>query len=93
LGTIIVAYGKLVESEVPLDEQTIHGVKLGIDKVRVEILVPVVADAKLPFPIKGEIELVKEAKGSVVAWPRNMCVVEGVNDSTAQCLIDLDQVF
>ncbi|WCJ40461.1 hypothetical protein M5689_021377 [Euphorbia peplus] len=77
----IVAYGKAISSEVDLDIQTIHGTKLGRDKIRVEILVVVDGDAKLPFPIKDEMHLVKEALGSVVAWPRHMCVLEGINDS------------
>ncbi|WCJ38256.1 hypothetical protein M5689_019328 [Euphorbia peplus] len=76
----VVAYGKAISSEVDLDNQTIHGTKLGRDKIRVEILVLVDGDAKLPYPIKDEMYLVKEALGSVVAWPRDMCVFEGIND-------------
>ncbi|PRQ37919.1 putative transposase, Ptta/En/Spm, plant, transposase, Tnp1/En/Spm [Rosa chinensis] len=70
----IVAFGTIVEVDVEATQQTIHGVPLGEENVRVSVTKVVVANALLPFPIKDEIVRVADAIGTCVAWPRSLVI-------------------
>ena len=50
----------------------VHGVPLKPGHVRVSVDGHIQPDAVVPVPVPGEIELVREAVGSHVAWPRNL---------------------
>ncbi|XP_062006905.1 uncharacterized protein LOC133724209 [Rosa rugosa] len=56
------------------DNQLIHGAPLGDDNLRVSIYEAVEEKAKVPFLIKVEIETVKQAMGSWVAWPKELII-------------------
>lgn len=64
----IVAHATLIEVQV--DNPTVHGIPLGKDNLRVSIYASFNDDALLPIPVRGELETVGQAKGSVVAWPK-----------------------
>ena len=70
----IVAFGTIVEVDVEATQQTIHGVPLGEENVRVSVTKVVAANALLPFPIKDEIVRVSDAIGTCVAWPRSLVI-------------------
>ncbi|XP_062015019.1 uncharacterized protein LOC133731647 isoform X2 [Rosa rugosa] len=70
----IVAFGTIVEVDVEATQQTIHGVPLGEENVRISITKAVVANALLPFPIKDEIVRVADAIGTCVAWPKSLVI-------------------
>jgi hypothetical protein len=70
----IVAIGTFVEVGVESSKQTIHGVPLGEENVRVSVIRTIIHDAKLPFPINDEIITVRDAIGTYVAWPKNLIV-------------------
>ncbi|KAL6129739.1 hypothetical protein ACLB2K_073088 [Fragaria x ananassa] len=75
----IVAFGRIVDGDLDPNKQTIHGVPLGAENVRVSIVVPIIGHHLLPYPIKDEIMTVKDALGFIVAWPRNL-VIEAAID-------------
>lgn len=56
----------------------IHGKELG--KLNYKVCVDHVYDesAKLPIPVPDEMSLVMHAAGSIVAWPKNLIIL---NDS------------
>ncbi|KAF5207501.1 hypothetical protein FRX31_002912, partial [Thalictrum thalictroides] len=62
----IVAYGRVHAKNGP--EQVVHGVALGEDNVRVSIDKAKYEEARLPIP-SFDLETVKDAVGTVVAWP------------------------
>ncbi|KAM5570104.1 hypothetical protein ABKV19_017226 [Rosa sericea] len=68
----IVAFGSVFE-EGELSK-TLHGVPLKEGTVRVSVDGILKPDAVLPFPIEGEMEFVREALGSHVAWPDDLVV-------------------
>ncbi|XP_040367479.1 uncharacterized protein LOC112180552 [Rosa chinensis] len=70
----IVAIGTVISIDLETKQQTIHGVPLGEENLRVSITETVVPEALLPFPIKDEIVKVKDAIGTCVAWPRNLVI-------------------
>ncbi|KAL6209102.1 hypothetical protein ACLB2K_020045 [Fragaria x ananassa] len=70
----IVAFGCIVDRDLDPNKQTIHGVPLGAENVRVSIVVSIIGHHLLPYPIKDEIMTVKDALGSIVAWPRNLVI-------------------
>ncbi|PRQ32205.1 putative transposase, Tnp1/En/Spm [Rosa chinensis] len=70
----IVAFGTIVKVDVEATQQTIHGVSLGEENVRVSVTKVVVANALLPFPIKDEIVRVADVIGTCVAWPRSLVI-------------------
>ena len=74
-GGNIVAYGKIIDVGVQSSKQVIHGVALGEENVRVEIVGIVVHDAKIPIPVSdNEIVTVTDALGSFIPWPRHLIV-------------------
>ncbi|XP_061998933.1 uncharacterized protein LOC133716232 [Rosa rugosa] len=72
----IVAYATVMECDDP--SQTIHGAPLGDGNKRVSIYTALDEKAKVPFPVKDEIETVKQAMGSWVAWPKELIITSPV---------------
>ncbi|PRQ58873.1 putative Ulp1 protease family catalytic domain, putative transposase, Ptta/En/Spm, plant [Rosa chinensis] len=70
----IVAIGTIINVDIETKQQTVHGVPLGEENVRVTIIRTLVHEALLPFPIKDEIVTVKDAIGTCVAWPKNLVI-------------------
>ena len=68
----IVAFGTILEDEAV--NKTIHGVPLEKGCVRVTIDGEIQSDAKLPFPVKDEMEIVGQVVGSHVAWPEDLVI-------------------
>lgn len=50
--------------------EKIHNVELGEHNVRVSITKALYPNASLPVPVYGEMEIVEDAIGSLVAWPK-----------------------
>ncbi|KAM5549788.1 hypothetical protein ABKV19_000950 [Rosa sericea] len=76
----IVAYATVMECEDP--SQLVHGTPLGDGNVRVSIYAALEEKAKVPFPVKDEIETVKQAMGSWVAWPKHLVIKSAVKKPT-----------
>ncbi|XP_040361933.1 uncharacterized protein LOC112164156 [Rosa chinensis] len=70
----VVALGTIVEVDIEATKQTIHGVPMGEENVRVSVTKAIVEDALLPFPIKDEIVKIRDAIGTCVAWPKNLII-------------------
>ncbi|XP_062006048.1 uncharacterized protein LOC133723246 [Rosa rugosa] len=70
--TNIVAFGTVFD-DVDINKM-IHGAALKEGCVRVSVDGEIQGDAPLPFPIAGEMELVREAIGSHVAWPEELVI-------------------
>ncbi|XP_062014258.1 uncharacterized protein LOC133730738 [Rosa rugosa] len=68
----IVACATVMECKDP--SQLVHGTPLGDGNVRVSIYAAPEEKAKVPFPVKDEIETVKQAMGSWVAWPKHLVI-------------------
>ncbi|XP_040369464.1 uncharacterized protein LOC121051309 [Rosa chinensis] len=68
----IVAFGTVFD-DVDINKM-IHGAPLKEGCVRVSVDGEIQGDAPLPFPIMGEMELVREAVGSHVAWPEEFVI-------------------
>ncbi|XP_024185278.1 uncharacterized protein LOC112190082 [Rosa chinensis] len=68
----IVAFGTVFD-DADINK-TIHGAPLKEGCVRVSVDGDIQGDAPLPFPIVGEMELVREAVGSHVAWPEEFVI-------------------
>lgn len=73
--TNIVAFGTIVEDESA--NKTIHGTKFREDCIRVTVDGGIQYDAALPCPVKDELETVRQAIGSHVAWPKNLIICKG----------------
>lgn len=67
-----VAFGMIFD-DVEMNE-LVHGVSLQPGCVRVSVDGDIQPDAKIPVPIPGEIETVRQAIGSQVAWPRDLII-------------------
>ncbi|GMN64903.1 hypothetical protein TIFTF001_033979 [Ficus carica] len=72
-GVVLVAIGRAYVDCVPTD--TVHGIPLGEENVRVTITVPKLNRALLPIPT-NEATSIKEAVGGFVAWPKSLVVVQ-----------------
>ncbi|GMN22600.1 hypothetical protein TIFTF001_043544 [Ficus carica] len=72
-GVVLVAIGRAYADCVPTD--TVHGIPLGEENVRVTITVPKINRALLPIPT-NEATYVKEAVGGFVAWPKSLVVLQ-----------------
>ncbi|XP_040374987.1 uncharacterized protein LOC112200371 [Rosa chinensis] len=68
----IVAFGTVFDDEDMT--MTIHGVPLKEGCLKVSVDGDIQGDARLPFPVLGEMELVREAIGSHVAWPEELVI-------------------
>lgn len=53
---------------------SVHGVPLQAGYVRVSLDGMIKPDAVVPVPIVGEIETVRQAVGSLLAWPEDMVI-------------------
>ncbi|KAI9196224.1 hypothetical protein LWI28_022076 [Acer negundo] len=69
----IVAHGTIMASDDPFD--TIHGIPISDENVRVSIDVAIKPSALLPFSVCDELLTVGEAVGSYVAWPKNLIIL------------------
>ncbi|GMN57610.1 hypothetical protein TIFTF001_026720 [Ficus carica] len=72
-GVILVAIGRAYVDCVPTD--TVHGIPLGEENVRVTITIPKLNRALLPIPT-NEATSIEEAVGGFVAWPKSLIVVQ-----------------
>ncbi|GMN66887.1 hypothetical protein TIFTF001_035953 [Ficus carica] len=72
-GDVLVAIGRAYMDCVPTD--TVHGIPLGEENVRVTITVPKLNRALLPIPT-NEATTIKEAVGGFVAWPKSSVIVQ-----------------
>ena len=71
----IVAWGMIIEDDTV--NNTIHGVKMLEDCIRVSVDGGIQDDAALPCPVKDELETVRQAIGSHVAWPKKLVITKG----------------
>ena len=72
-GDVLVAIGRAYMDCVPTD--TVHGIPLGEENVRVTITVPKLKGALLPI-LTHEATSIEEAIGGFVAWPKRLVVVQ-----------------
>ncbi|GMN60776.1 hypothetical protein TIFTF001_029877 [Ficus carica] len=72
-GVVLVAIGRAYVDCVPTD--TVHGIPLGEENVRVTITVPKLNRALLPIPT-NEATSIEEAVGGFVAWLKSLVVVQ-----------------
>ncbi|GMN18969.1 hypothetical protein TIFTF001_048561 [Ficus carica] len=72
-GVVLVAIGRAYMDCVPTD--TVHGIPLGEENVRVTITVPKLNRVLLPIPT-NEATSIEEAVGGFVAWPKSLVVVQ-----------------
>ncbi|GMN62986.1 hypothetical protein TIFTF001_032058 [Ficus carica] len=72
-GNVLVAIGKAYMECVPTD--TVHGIPLGEENVRVTITVPKLKRALLPI-LTNEATCIKEAIGGFVVWLKRLVVIE-----------------
>ncbi|GMN61280.1 hypothetical protein TIFTF001_030370 [Ficus carica] len=72
-GDVLVVIGKAYMDCVPTD--TVHGIPLGEENVRVTITVPKLKRALLPIST-NEATCIEEAVGGFVAWPKRLVVVQ-----------------
>ncbi|GMN24789.1 hypothetical protein TIFTF001_050345 [Ficus carica] len=72
-GVVLVAIGRAYADCVPTD--TVHGIPLGEENVRVTVTVPKINRALLPIPT-NEATSVEEAVGGFVAWPKSLVVLQ-----------------
>ncbi|XP_040371537.1 uncharacterized protein LOC112184523 isoform X2 [Rosa chinensis] len=70
----VVAFGTIVEVDIEASIQTILGVPMGEENVRVSVTKAIVEDALLQFPLKDEIVKIRDAIGTCVAWPKNLII-------------------
>ncbi|GMN53755.1 hypothetical protein TIFTF001_022895 [Ficus carica] len=72
-GDVLIAIGRAYMDCVPTD--TVHGILLGEENVRVTITVPKLKHALLPIPT-NEATCIEEVVGGFVAWPKRLVVVQ-----------------
>ncbi|RAL49561.1 hypothetical protein DM860_018220 [Cuscuta australis] len=58
-----------------MDDLTLHGEKLGEEYAKVSIT-EAIKDDDIPVPIPGEVLTVEQAKGTFVAWPKELIVLD-----------------
>ncbi|VFQ73125.1 unnamed protein product [Cuscuta campestris] len=58
-----------------MDDLTLHGEKLGEEYAKVSIT-EAIKDVDIPVPIPGEVLTVEQAKGTFVAWPKELIVLD-----------------
>ena len=71
-GDVFVAIGRAYMQCVPTD--TVHGIPLGEENVRVTTTVPKLKGALLPIST-NEATCIEEVVGGFVAWPKRLVVV------------------
>lgn len=65
----IVAY-----ATVDTKADVVHGKAIEEENARVSITRAIQGSAKIPFPIKDEIETVEQAVGTYISWPRHLII-------------------
>ncbi|XP_062011742.1 uncharacterized protein LOC133728340 isoform X2 [Rosa rugosa] len=88
--TNIVAFGTVFEEEDV--SRVIHGVPMKEGCVRVSVDGAIQEEARLPFPVGDEMELVGQAVGSHVAWPEEL-VIRRVNKKKKRKMDFVKQLF
>ncbi|XP_074342737.1 uncharacterized protein LOC141680400 [Apium graveolens] len=68
-----VAFGTVFDDHEEMNV-SVHGVPLKPGHVRVSVDGHIQPEASVPVPIPGEIEVVRQAVGSHVAWPRELII-------------------
>ncbi|VFQ70963.1 unnamed protein product [Cuscuta campestris] len=58
-----------------MDDLTLHDEKLGEEYAKVSIT-EAIKDVDIPVPIPGEVLTVEQAKGTFVAWPKELIVLD-----------------
>ncbi|VFQ66022.1 unnamed protein product [Cuscuta campestris] len=58
-----------------MDDLTLHGEKLGEEYAKVSITKEI-QDVDIPVPIPGEVLTVEQSKGTFVAWPKELIVLD-----------------
>ncbi|KAM5578065.1 hypothetical protein ABKV19_008405, partial [Rosa sericea] len=86
----VVAFGTVFEEKDV--SRMIHGVPLKEGCVRVSVDGAIQEEARLPFPVDGEMELVGQAVGSHVAWPEEL-VIRRVNKKNKRKMDFVKQLF
>ena len=81
-----VAFGTIFDDDDSVNV-SVHGVPLKPGHVRVSVDGHIQPDALVPVPVPGEIEQVREAVGSHVAWPRNLISLRTVVVVFYMCLL------
>ena len=81
-GVVLVAIGRAYVDCVPTD--TVHGIPLGEENVRVTITVPKLNRALLPIPT-NEATSIEDAVGGFVAWPKSLVVVQTSLSQASKC--------
>ncbi|GMN58855.1 hypothetical protein TIFTF001_027967 [Ficus carica] len=72
-GDVLIAIGRAYMNCIPTD--TVHGIPLGEENVRLTITFPNLKRALLPIPT-NEATCIEEAVGGFVAWPKRLVVVQ-----------------
>ncbi|GMN62785.1 hypothetical protein TIFTF001_031858 [Ficus carica] len=72
-GDVLATTGRAYMECVPTD--TIHGIPLGEENVRVTITVPKLKGALLPIPTH-EATSIEEAVGGFAAWPKRLVIIQ-----------------
>ncbi|XP_040366111.1 uncharacterized protein LOC121050406 [Rosa chinensis] len=86
----IVAFGTVFDEEDV--SRVIHGVPMKEGCVRVSVDGAIQEEARLPFPVGDEMELVGQAVGSHVAWPEEL-VIRRVNKKKKRKMDFVKQLF
>ncbi|GMN31552.1 hypothetical protein TIFTF001_046526 [Ficus carica] len=81
-GDVLVATGRAYMECVPTD--TIHGIPLGEENVRVTITVPKLKGALLPIPTHDATSI-EEAVSGFVAWPKKLVIVQTGLSQASKC--------
>ena len=68
------AEGTIVEVGVDSSSQTVHGVPLAAENIRVSVSKCLVENALLLVPVRNEILLVRDAIGTCVAWSKDWVI-------------------
>ncbi|XP_074355827.1 uncharacterized protein LOC141695484 [Apium graveolens] len=68
-----VAFGTVFDDHEEMNV-SVHGMPLKPEHVRVSVDGHIQPEASVPVPIPGEIEVVRQAVGSHVAWPRELII-------------------
>ena len=81
-GVVLVALGRAYMDCVPTD--TVHGIPLGEENVRVTITVPKLNNALLPIST-NDATTIEEAVGGFVSWPKSLVVVQTSLSQASKC--------
>ncbi|VFQ79326.1 unnamed protein product [Cuscuta campestris] len=74
-----------------MDDLTLHGERLGEEYAKVSIR-EAIKDVDIPVPIPGEVLTVEQAKGTFVAWPKELIVLDVLPKGKMISFVDLGMV-